>query len=126
MVQRAAWQPYSHVHFIVILPRPSETSSHQVAPPGALRANNVYAISLNNYAKSSMAGRELSSLNEATTFTHPLATSGTESSDLDERDCLQPPRYTINLSLPPKDRYKEVALAFNDRVQVCPVPPTAH
>ena len=39
----------------------------------------------------------------------------------DERDLLQPPIYIIDLSLPPRERYKEVALAFKDRVQSLPV-----
>lgn len=36
-------------------------------------------------------------------------------------DGPQPPRYTINLSLPPKERYKQLALDFKVRLQALPV-----
>ncbi|KAL9123983.1 MAG: hypothetical protein Q9217_006643 [Psora testacea] len=41
---------------------------------------------------------------------------------VDEMDeCLQPPRYIIDLSLPPVKRYQDLALAFKSRVEALPV-----
>lgn len=50
----------------------------------------------------------------------PHRLDATSVSSVEELDGLEPPRYTINLSLPPRERYQEVAYAFRSRVQSLP------